>query len=226
MAGRLNRKLLSLAVVLALSGIGCQSEKPETVMPSVERIRNIAQLSTIDAYFHNVQKATKAPGQGIAHWFEVERKYWITYSGVITYGIDFHDVKVEVRDQTYFITIPSAEVQDVRVDPASLNKDSIIASTDTGWNRNEITDQEQVQLMADAKKEMKLAGWQNRTLLSTAQNRAGDLIRNYIEALNQAAGTTCEISIQYAENKIPESVQKEIEDFQNQKQSEQSDKGS
>lgn len=207
---------LTMAFILGFSLFmnGCQKNEPFDVSPSIEKIRNIAKLSTIDAYFHNVQSTIKKPGSGFQHWFETERKYWLTYSGIVTYGINLSDADIIVEDTTYTIKIPSAEVQTVTVDSKSLSKDSVITSSDNFWNRNQITDEDQVKLIAQANSEMELAAWQNTMLLQSAQNRAADLIRNYVSAIGDAAGIEYTINIELDPIEIPERIQKAIEEQQ------------
>lgn len=212
-----NWKLLLLCFVLFLGSAGCSKEEPKLPKPEKEVIRNIARLSTIDAYFHNVVKCEKPAGEGIWNWGQTDRKYWFEYTGNADYGIDMHKVKIDVKDNSYHITIPGAEVTSISINEDTINKDSVITNKDNWWNQNPITSKDVTNAIADAQKEMELSAWQNKSLLESAQKRAADLIKGYIQTMGAAAGITYDVDFEYEDNSIPEDIQKEIDKLKEEK---------
>lgn len=212
MAEKLKRLVCtSLCGLLLLSGCSRGfAQKPE-----IESIRNIAYLSTIKAYFHNVAILNKEAGTGIAHWGETDREYWIPYTGIVTYGIDFSKVRLEESGDVYVVHIPGAQVQNVDIDSSTFNEENMVKTRDNWWNRNPFTPEDQVKGLKDAQKEMELNAWQNQTMMQNAQNRAADLITGYISAIASASGTVYEVKVEYDENVIPESIQKQIQEAEN-----------
>ena len=76
------KNIVILIVLLLLVITGCGNKNPD-VKPSLSQVRNISDLATVKAYYHNVAKVEKKKGQGLTHLFEVDRKYWIEYTGVV-----------------------------------------------------------------------------------------------------------------------------------------------
>ncbi len=218
--GRIKHALcvVALALPLAFGTSGC-AKQPVVLKPEIEAIRSISKLSTIQAYFHNVAQSTKTAGTGFMHWGEVDRTYWVEYTGIVTYGIEFSKLEVNEENGVYTITIPSAQVQNVKIERDSLTEDSVIYSNDSFWNSNPITDKDQVKALDDAQKQMELDAWQNEMMMHSAQSRAGELISSYISSIAQASGTPYEARIVYADNVIPESIQAQIDKAQSEEDS-------
>ncbi len=168
-------------------------------VPELTQIRSICELATLECYYHNVAKATKEKGDGIIHWGEKDRTFWIEYKGTVKIGIDMSGVMMTVENGVYVITIPKAEILSINIDPESLNESSYIFSQDS-WNPNYITADDQTKAIDAAQKNMKESVLNNSALLINAQDRAKKLIENYINQLEAASGTDFIIKWNYENN--------------------------
>ena len=168
-------------------------------VPEITQIRSICELATLECYYHNVAKAVKEKGDGLVHWGEKDRTFWIEYKGTVKIGIDMSGVTMTVENGVYVITIPKAEILSINIDPESLNEESYIFSQDS-WNPNYITAADQTNAIEAAQNNMKESVLNNSALLINAQDRAKKLIENYINQLETASGTNFTIKWNYENN--------------------------
>ena len=182
-----HRILFGIAILTTIMMTACS--KP-TVEPEISQIRNICNLATLECYFHNVAKSEKTAGTGITHLGEVNRSFWIEYTGTVKLGIDLNKIDMNVTENKVEITLPQAEVLGTNIDTPTLNENSYIISQDSFFNKNKITAEEQITAIDEAQKKMEKTVSENTALLTSAQNRAKALIENYITQLGEAAGQT------------------------------------
>ena len=197
-------KVISLFLSALISvGIftGCNSKQEENTdtpdgTPTIEQVRNICKMSTLECYYHNVAKSEKIADSGLTHIGEKDRKFWIEYTGIARLGVDMSKVKMDIKDEKIKISLPKAEIQGIDIEKNSLNKNSYISSED-GFNSNEITADDQAKAIDNAQKEMKISIQKNSALLTNAQSRAKTLIENYIKQLGKAVYKNYEITWDY-----------------------------
>ncbi len=185
-----------------LTSCSRQTDEGKVMKPELTQIRSICNLATMECYYHNVAKSIKTPGEGIAHWGERERKFWIEYTGVAKIGIDMSKVTMEIDGVNIMISIPNAELMGINVEESTLNEESYIASVD-GLNRNKITAEDQTIAIDNAQKEMEKSVKNNSALLLNAQNRAKDLIENYINQIGEISGIDYRINWVYEDGTVP-----------------------
>lgn len=220
--GKMKKKGLALATaaLLLLNTVGCgtataDSSLPEetsavtattetqetTVLhvPEITQIRSICDLATVECYYHNVAKGEKEKGTGVTHWGEKDISFWIEYTGVAKIGIDMSKVTMSQENGEYVITIPAAEILDINIVPGSWTENSYVQSADS-WNKNGITAEDQTKAVNEAQETMKATICDDSSLLLSAQERAKELIKNYIDQLEQIDNTTFHVSYQYSDN--------------------------
>lgn len=166
---------------------GCGKAKD---IPEIEQIKSICELSTIECIYNNVAKGEKTKGEGITHIGEKDRKYWIEYQGYVKLGIDMSRVEMEIDGDTVKITLPEAEIQSIGIIDETFTEDSVVSSSDSFWNKNKITAEEQKAIVADAQDTMKEEVKSNQAIMNKATERAKVLIENYINQLGSATGMT------------------------------------
>lgn len=188
--------LIGFMCMTVLLMCSCSAEKEVTNEPEITQIRSICKLATLECYYHNVAKSVKTAGEGIAHWGEKERKFWIEYTGVAQVGVDMSKVTMEIEGTNVIISIPDAELINISVEESTLNEESYISSED-GLNSNKITAEDQTTAIENAQKEMEESVKNNSALLLSAQSRAKDLIKNYIDRLGEVSGVEYEITWVY-----------------------------
>lgn len=176
--------LMSFILVVTLSGCS----KYRDVKPSLEQVRSISNLSTLDCYYHNVAKGEKTKGTGIAHLGEKDRKIWIEYTGIVSIGIDMKKVDMKVKGSNIVISIPKAEVLSVEIDDDSFNEDSFVTNDDSFFNKNKITSNDQKKIIKESLDTMRNEASNDEELLKKAQNRAKSLIKSYIDEISNLSG--------------------------------------
>ncbi|OUP64868.1 hypothetical protein B5F12_04265 [Pseudoflavonifractor sp. An176] len=115
---------------------------------------------------------------------EKDKNFWIEYSGVVTLGIDASLVKVEVSGSEVSITIPSASVLNCTVDSSSLTEDSFIVAK----NSAKIQAEDEVYAFEAAQTYLEQAAADDTALLASAQQRAQELLEEYITNIGKAVG--------------------------------------
>lgn len=189
------KNIVILIVLLLLAITGCGKKNPD-VKPSLSQVRNISDLATVKAYYHNVAKVEKKKGQGLTHLFEVDRKYWIEYTGVVKIGIKMSSITIDEKDNVVTINMPRAEILSHHCE--NYNDDSIYKNED-GFNENKIEDSEINEAIKKADEEMLEKVKNNQSLFNRAEDGAEKLIQNYIEQVGKISGKKYEVKFVYGE---------------------------
>lgn len=190
MRKRMGNIYIVIMCLLLLNGCG---NKKSVEVPELEQIRSICELSTLECVYNNVAKGTKTAGEGFAHLFEKDRKYWIEYEGYVKVGVDLSKIEMVVDGDRVKITLPKAEIQKIGIVDESFNEESVISNSDSFWNKNKITAEEQKKIVAEAQDKMKKEVQNNRGIMDKATQRAKTLIENYIKQLGEVVGITYQI---------------------------------
>jgi len=182
--------ILVLICILIICGVvGCaERAEPIAATPDIMQIRSICNLATLECYYHNVAKSEKEAGKGLLYIGEVDRKFWIEYTGTAKIGIDMSQVDMKIEGENVVVYIPNAELLSIDIDERELNEDSYISSGDSWFNKNKITAEDQALAINNAQEKMAESVKKNSALLINAQNRAKELIENYIVQLGEASG--------------------------------------
>lgn len=192
----MKRKNIVILIVLLLLVIAGCGKKNADVKPSLSQVRNISDLATVKAYYHNVAKVEKKKGQGLTHLFEVDRKYWIEYTGVVKIGIKMSSITIDEKDNVVTINMPRAEILSHHCE--NYNDDSIYKNED-GFNENKIEDSEVNEAIKKADEEMLEKVKSNQSLFNRAEDGAEKLIQNYIEQVGKISGKKYEVKFVYGE---------------------------
>lgn len=166
--------IIAIFIILAVIIIFV-NRKPEfsskSQMYSVEKI---CELATLECYYHDVAEYRRE-ATGIFHFGF--KKYWIEYNGIVRYGVDVKNVKVNKpdKDGVVRIYVPEAKVLNVSVDKDSMSEPIF----DTGIFTS-ISIEEKTKAYNEAQKTMKENAENDSLLLTQASNNAKKLIEQYI----------------------------------------------
>lgn len=163
--------------------------------PDITQIRSICNLATLECYYHNVAKSKKVSDS----WFKKDREFWIEYTGIAKIGIDMSKVNMEISGNNITVTLPNAELLDIDIRENDLNEESYIKSAD-GWIKNKITADDQTAAINSAQIEMSESVKSNKSLLLNAQDRAQELIENYIKKLGEISNIEYQIKWIYEDS--------------------------
>ena len=188
--------LLMAGWLALIPSCGKKEPLPE---PSISQMQAICHLSVMDCYYHNVAKFRQEDAAG-ALWWKQDKHFWIEYEGVVTLGIDVSRVKINLHDNQVEITIPPAEVQKCRVNEETLTPDSFIVAKDSA----KITAEDERFAFERAQADMEAAAAGDRALLAQAQQRAQQLLEDYIRNFETLTGEHYEIVWEYLEDTVSE----------------------
>ena len=191
----MRKKIVSivLAAVMCMTCISCGQKEQKTVEePKVSQVKSICELAVMDCYYHNVAKYFEEDASGIWLW-KKDKKFWIEYSGVVRIGIDASQVQMEVKDKQVEITMPKARVMNCTVDAATLNTDSFIVASDSA----KVEAEDQTKAFREAQKNMEEEASGDSALLAAAQQRAQNLLEEYVKNVGSVTGTEYTITWKY-----------------------------
>lgn len=180
---KLRLTLICVMVLLSLTACGKTGMNSASMEPKTSQMKAICELAVMDCYYHNVAKFTEEDAEGILLW-KKDKNFWIEYSGVVTLGIDASLVKVEVSGSEVSITIPSASVLNCTVDSSSLTEDSFIVAK----NSAKIQAEDEVYAFEAAQTYLEQTAAADTALLANAQQRAQELLEEYITNIGKAVG--------------------------------------
>ena len=193
------KKKIAAILLVAVMGVTCIScgKKEQTVVeePKVSQVKAICELAVMDCYYHNVAKYFEEDASGILLW-KKDKKFWIEYSGVVRIGIDASKVQMQVKDDQVEITMPKAKVMHCTVDAATLTKDSFIVASDSA----KVEAEDQTKAYNEAQKNMEEEASGDSALLAAAQQRAQNLLEEYVKNVGNAIGREYVISWKYIED--------------------------
>lgn len=186
--------LLFLVTTMLLTACGKKEEKPKQEL-SVTQMQSICELAALKTYYHNVAKITK---EKEVLWWDTTSELWIEYSGIVKLGVDIAGLGMQVDGEQVTITIPRAKVLSCQVDQTSLNQDSYYTNRE-GLGAEKIKADDQTEAIKTAQENMLESVQSDESLLKQAQQRAQELLEQYVKNVGDAMGKTYEVSFVIAD---------------------------
>lgn len=183
------KKIVSVVLVIITLLLCASCGKPDVDKKiEVSQMKAICELATIDCYYHIVEKYNKENVEG--HWFWAkDRHFWVECSGVVTMGIDTSKLEIKIKDNQVTISIPKATVQNCRIDDESLTEDSIVVDKESA----DVKVEHQNELYSKAEQRLKEGAQNDKALLELAQNRAKEILENYVYSIGELTGVEYEV---------------------------------
>ena len=150
-----------------------------------EQFKFIAELATVDAYYHNV---TKVYDKDYEEWLWIDKplNFWIDSEYIVTYGLDADLITFSIKDNVVTVTIPEARVLKKKNSVNENNTYVARDSVDVGTEELKIAYKETEDKINKSAKA-------NTLLLEKAQLQAKQLITNYINKVGSANNINYEI---------------------------------
>lgn len=194
--------IIAIIAIIAIGVVSLIRKKPNQEIihrePEFAQIAEICEMATLKCYYHNVAEYKRDPDAIFQYgWFQYGyKKIWLEYSGIVTVGVDASKIRVEKPDSNGVVDIfiPEAKVFDVSADKESI-ADPIC---DTGYF-TEITVEEKAKAFSEAQKNMREAAEADNTILTEARNNAKELIKQYVERIEDPSS-----NLKYTVNWIDE----------------------
>lgn len=174
--------LCACLCVIALSSCTSQQNKE----PDFSNAKEIAQLSSLECYYHNVVRYHK-DAEGWLSWTTIgEKNMWFEYDGIVQMGIDIDKVTISKPDMNNVVTITIPEVEilghpdvdtDSMTDPVEAN----------GWFTG-MTAEDKKQALKDAQQDLLETAQNDTQSKAQAMQRAKDLLEQYVKNTGDAVG--------------------------------------
>lgn len=178
------KKIICIILVITtlLLCSSCSKKKEIEIQPELSQMKAICELATLECYYHNVAKFKETEK---TLWWEDIKHFWVEYEGSVKIGVDTSLITIDIsEDDIVRITIPPAEVFGCYVESKTLNEDSFIIDSDS----KKITADDQTKAFEEAEENMLKAARSDKTLLLNAQQRAKDLLENYVTNIGNCVG--------------------------------------
>ena len=185
------KKTTSICLAVIMASALCSCGKKEE--PKVEQVRAICELSTVKSYYNNVAKSVKESGKNWWNVLEKDREFWIEYDGVAEIGIDMDKVTMEIKDDIVYVTMPKAELLNTRIVRETFDDSCYITNSDSWWDRNKITTEDQQKAINKAQDEMCESVKANKILFERAERVAKETVENYFNKINKVAGSNYKV---------------------------------
>ena len=188
------KKLITLFLVmlLLLACGGCKKQEEKKSMElQISQMKEICELAVMECYYHDVAKYTADADEGILWWKKDIKHFWVEYDAKVKFGIELSRLKIDVKDTQVTIMLPEAEVLGCTID--SLEEESFIVDKKSA----KITvDDEKAALGLAEQKLIELAS-NDEILLANAQQRAQNLLEDYVNSVGEAIGVDYSITWVY-----------------------------
>lgn len=186
-------KMVLLALMLStvpFSLYSCHSA-PKTA--DFSNAQHVAELATLECYFHNVARFDRTPDNILFNIGEIGKKQlWFEYSGIVRFGVDATKVRISEPDSegNIVIAIPQAQILgNPDIDETSMSD----PLTSTGWFTDITTEEKQRALNSAQDKLLEVAS-NDDELLSQARDRAKTLLEQYVVNVGNEIGQTYKVT--------------------------------
>lgn len=178
----------ALALVLALVLCACQSDTTAAT-PDFSNIDYVANLATMDCYYHVVSKNDTAGNGMLWGLGDIGKKrMWFEFDATVELGVDATQIDVSGPDANGLVTVylpPIEVIGEPDIDTSSMTT----PITDTGWF-TEITQQEKTQYLNAAMDYLLEEVDADATLKGQAKDRVKDILEQWIVNLGDSMGQT------------------------------------
>jgi len=187
------RKISMVLIIMGMSCtfVSCAGQKQATLKLEESQMKSIAQLATMECYYHNVAKFKEDVG-GIFPWNK-DKHFWVEYSGSVKIGIDASLVKMTIKEDVVTIQIPEAKVLSYKANNETITEDSFIVAEKSA----KTTAEDATKAFMVAQENMVIEASQDSALMASAQQRAQKIIEEYIDSIGKAVGREYRVEWEY-----------------------------
>lgn len=179
---------IGISTMIAVSALyGCAQKAEAT--PDFSGIKNVAELSALECYYHNVVKFHRdADGWLFGLGNIGEKNMWLEYDGVVELGMNIDQVKVSEPDANGVVTITIPPVQ--ILGHPDIDTNSMTDPIEANGFFTSLTASERNQALTDAQTNLtETANGDDRAKLQ-AKERAQSLLEQYVKNAGEAIGKT------------------------------------
>lgn len=109
--------IIVVSLLLFIINLNKENSLSITTTSSLQKIIEINELSTVDYTYNAVATKYKEDKKE-----EGNEEYYVAYEGVVTAGIDFNEIAIDIdkKEKKINITLPQVEIHDVRVNMGTM----------------------------------------------------------------------------------------------------------
>ncbi|MDE6746638.1 MAG: DUF4230 domain-containing protein [Oscillospiraceae bacterium] len=185
-----NSKTVQTVSIASNDEDGEQVEKKYTVTAEFleKNLKNVGRLSTVEMSYTGVIDAENGNYPVLT-----QKGYSMYYIGTVTAGIDAEKTAIEINESEVVVTVPKAEIQEIKVDP-----DSIVFANIKKALFNWTVLEDGIDGIKIAEKELNLQAYED-DILTKADERAENIIRSLLEDIVKEAEGERQLKIVHAE---------------------------
>lgn len=181
-------KVFGVAICFCLSTVvlaGCSSQQNQ--QPNFSGVKEVAKLSTLECYYHNVAKFHKDADGWLFGWVDIgEKNMWFEYDGIVQMGIDVEKVSISSPDANgvVAITIPEVEI----LGHPDIDPESMTDPIEINGLLTTISADEKTQILKDAQSNLVETAKNDTVAKAQATERAKNLLEQYVKNAGEAIG--------------------------------------
>lgn len=181
-------KVFGIAICFCLSTVvlaGCSSQQNQ--QPNFSGVKEVAKLSTLECYYHNVAKFHKDADGWLFGWVDIgEKNMWFEYDGIVQMGIDVEKVSISSPDANgvVAITIPEVEI----LGHPDIDPESMTDPIEINGLLTTISADEKTQILEDAQSNLVETANNDTVAKAQATERAKNLLEQYVKNVGEAIG--------------------------------------
>lgn len=181
-------KVFGIAICFCLSTVvlaGCSSQQNQ--QPNFSGVKEVAKLSTLECYYHNVAKFHKDADGWFFGWSNIgEKNMWFEYDGIVQMGIDVEKVSISSPDANgvVAITIPEIEI----LGRPDIDPESMTDPIEINGLLTTISADEKTQILEDAQSNLVETANNDTVAKAQATERAKNLLEQYVKNVGEAIG--------------------------------------
>lgn len=161
-----------------------------------KQMRAICELATLKTYYHNTAEFDH--DDKFLFFFNTKEQLWIEYSGIVEISTDISKLSMKVDNDNVVITIPHSKITNIKIDETSLTPDSYHINY-KGLFNDKIDFEIQQNTFKEAQAEMEKDASNNAMLFIQADERAENLLGNYVKNVGMALGKEYTVEFKYIE---------------------------
>lgn len=157
-------------------------------------INEVAELTTIEARYHQVAKFTYEADEGLTGiWKHGYKKAWREFDGRAYFGIDASKVVTSREGNVITIKMPRATLVG---DPKIIGMDKLIV--ETGF-LTDFTDEDEQEMTRIAQEDFRNKAASDTSMINQATENAEKILRRWAESVGKTCGDDFTVQFEYIE---------------------------
>lgn len=155
-------------------------------------INEVAELTTIEARYHQVAKFTYEADEGLTGiWKHGYKKAWREFDGRASFGIDASKVVPSREGNTITVKMPRATLIE---DPKIIKMDKLIV--ETGF-LTDFTDEDEQEMTRVAQEDLRNKAASDTSMINQATENAEKILKRWVESVGKTYGEELTVKFEY-----------------------------